>query len=136
MYKRIGFGLFQSCGNMWSVGRVSVFGLRWCGCCMWEVGSALGLEGWCYVSVSLDPLCRWQVQVSADYARRIAAHIWCTQSSILLHLIDICSLTCICLWKISQIQTCLCVVVGLGFVSTAPAFMRSSAIHPASSTKI
>ena len=31
------------------------------------------------------------------------------------------------LWQISQIQTCLCVVVGHGFVSTLPAFMRSRA---------
>ena len=53
------------------------------------------------------------------------------QCSILLHLIDICFLQWICLWQISHIQTCLCVVVGPGFVSTSPAFMRSSAIHPA-----
>ena len=38
---------------------------------------------------------------------------------------------CICLWQISQIQTCLCVVVGPGFVSMSPAFIRSSASHPA-----
>ena len=30
MDKRIGFGLYQSCGNSGSVGRVSVFGLRLC----------------------------------------------------------------------------------------------------------
>ena len=30
MDKMIGFGLYQLCGNMGSVGRVSVFGLRWC----------------------------------------------------------------------------------------------------------
>ena len=43
MDKRIGFGLYQSCGNRGSVGRV--FGFRWC---MWGVGSDLdqGLEGW------------------------------------------------------------------------------------------
>ena len=40
-------------------------------------------------------------------------------------------LPCICLWQISQIQTCMCVVVGPGFVSTSPAFMRDSASHPA-----
>ena len=31
--ERIGFGLYQtqsSCGNRWSVGRVPVFGMRWC----------------------------------------------------------------------------------------------------------
>ena len=32
--------------------------------------------------------------------------------------------------NISQIQNCLCVFVGPGFVSTSPAFMRSSASHP------
>ena len=54
------------------------------------------------------------------------------QCSILLHLIDICFLICICLWQISQIQTCLHVVVRPGLVSTSPAFMRSIASHPAS----
>ena len=59
------------------------------------------------------------------------AHLRYTQCSILLHLIDICFLTCICLWQISQIQTCLRVVVGPGLISTSPAFMRSIASHPA-----
>ena len=81
--------------------------------------------------MSLDSLCRWQVQVSVYCAWRITAHLRCTQCSILLHLMDICFLLCICLWQISQIQTCLCVVVEPGFVSTLPAFMRSSASHPA-----
>ena len=40
-------------------------------------------------------------------------------------------LTCICMWQISQINTCLRVVVGPGLVSTSPAFMRSIASHPA-----
>ena len=40
-------------------------------------------------------------------------------------------LTCICLWQISQIQTSLFNVVGPGLVSTSPAFVRSSASHPA-----
>ena len=31
MDERIGVELYHSCGNMVSVGRVSVFGLRWCG---------------------------------------------------------------------------------------------------------
>ena len=46
--ERIGFGLYQSCGNRESVGRVSVFGLRWCGGCGWEWvgGFDQGLEGW------------------------------------------------------------------------------------------
>ena len=39
--------------------------------------------------------------------------------------------TCMCLWQISQIQTCLRAVVGPGLVSTSPAFMRSIARHPA-----
>ena len=49
----------------------------------------------------------------------------------MLHLIDICFLTCICLLQISKIQTCLCVVVGPGLVSTSPDFMRSISSHPA-----
>ena len=72
--------------------------------------------------VSLDSLCRWQVQVSVYCAWRIPAHLRCTQCSILLHLMDICFLTCICLWQISQIQTFLFKVVGPGLVSTSPAF--------------
>ena len=45
MNERIGLGFYQSCGNRGSVGRVSVFWLRWCGC---GVGRGLdqGLEGW------------------------------------------------------------------------------------------
>ena len=62
--------------------------------------------------MSLDSLCRWQVQVSVYCAWRIPAHLRCTQCSILLHLMDICFLTCICLWQISQIQTFLFKVVG------------------------
>ena len=37
----------------------------------------------------------------------------------------------ICIWQISQIQTCLFKVVGTGLVSTSPAFVSNSAIHPA-----
>ena len=48
------------------------------------------------LGVSLDSLCRWQVEVSVYCAWRIAAHVRCTQCSILLHLMDICFLTCIC----------------------------------------
>ena len=55
----------------------------------------------------------------------------CTQSSNLLHFIDICFLTCICMWQISQIQTSYCVFVGPGLVSTSPVFMKSSASPPA-----
>ena len=81
--------------------------------------------------MSLDSLCRWQVQVSVYCAWRIPAHLRCTQCSILLHLMDICFLTCICLWQISHIQTRLFSVVGPGLVSTSPAFVSSSASHPA-----
>ena len=97
-------------------------------------GLGQGLGGFCGVMsvcvVSLDSLCRWQVQVSVYGVTRIPSHLRCTQCSILLHLIDICFLTCICLWQISQIQTYLRVVVGPGLVSTSPAFMRSIASHP------
>ena len=81
--------------------------------------------------MSLDSLCRWQVQVSVYCAWRIPAHLRCTQCSILLHLMDICFLTCICLWQISQIQTFLFKVVGPGLVSTSPAFVSSNSSHPA-----
>ena len=81
--------------------------------------------------MSLDSLCRWQVQVSVYCAWRIPAHLRCTQCSILLHLMDICFLTCICLWQISQIQTFLFKVVGPELVSTSPAFVSSSASYPA-----
>ena len=53
----------------------------------------------------------------------------CTQCSVLLHIIEICFLPCICLWQISNPD---CIVVGPGFVSTSPAFMRNSASYPAS----
>ena len=41
MDERIGFGLYQSCENKGSVGRVSVSWLRWCG---WGVDRGLGPE--------------------------------------------------------------------------------------------
>ena len=127
MDERTGFGLYQSCGNRVSVGRVSVFGLRWC---RWGMGRGLGGMVWCYVYASPDSLCRWQFQVSVYYVRHIPPSEVYKLCSTLLHLIDICFLPCICLWQISQIQTCLYVVVGPGSVSTLPAFMRSSASHP------
>ena len=80
--------------------------------------------------MSLDSLCRWQAQVSVHCAWRTHAHMRFTQCSILLHLMDICFLTCICLWQISQIQTRVFKVVGPGLVSTSPAFVSCSAIHP------
>ena len=66
--------------------------------------------------VSLDSLCRWQVQVSVYCARRIPAYLGCTRCSILLYCIDIGIPTCICMWQISQIQTFLHVVVRPGLV--------------------
>ena len=92
----------------------------------WVGGLDKGRERWCYVCVSLDSLCRWQVQVSVYCAWRIPVHLRCTQCSILLHLMDICFLTCICLWQISQIQTFLFKVVGPGLVSTSPAFLAAA----------
>ena len=62
MDERIGFGLFQCCGNRGGVGRVSV--------CVLVVAVQVGIgpgsggAGWCYVVVSLDFLCRWQVKAS------------------------------------------------------------------------
>ena len=35
------------------------------------LGPGSGAVGWCYVCVSLDSLCRWQVQVSVYCAWRI-----------------------------------------------------------------
>ena len=100
----------------------------------WVSGLCQGLGGWGGVMsvcvVSLDYLCSWQVQVSVYCARRIPVHLRFIQCSILLHLIDI-FLTCICLWQILQIQTCLRVVVGPRLVSPSPVFMRSIASHPA-----
>ena len=91
----------------------------------------VGTGGVLDVCLCLDSLCRWQVQVSVYCAWRIPAHLRCTQCSTLLHLMDICFLTCICLWQISHIQTRLFSVVGPGLVSTSPAFVSSSASHPA-----
>ena len=50
-------------------GGVGVVGVEWVG------GLDQGLEGWCYVCVSLDSLCRWQVQVSVYCAWRITAQL-------------------------------------------------------------
>ena len=137
MNERIEFGFYQFCGDRGSVGHVSVFWLwwcgwcGWCGWCRWGVTRGLGPGSGAKGGVSLDSLCRWQVQVSVYCVWRIPAYLRCTQCSILLHLMDICFLTCICLWQISQIQTCLFKAVGPGLVSTSPAFVSSSASHPA-----
>ena len=108
-----------------------VFWLRWCGWCRWRVGwgawTGVGSGGgWCYVCVRCESgfLCvDGRSKVSVYCAWRIPAHLRCTQYSILLHLMDICFLTCICLWQISQIQTFLFKVVGPGLVSTSPRFL-------------
>ena len=81
--------------------------------------------------VSLDYLCRWQAQVFVYCAWLIPAHLRCIQCSIMLHLMEICFLTCICLQWISKIQTRLFIVVGPALVSTPPAFVSSSTSHPA-----
>ena len=56
--ERIGFGLYQSCGDKGSVGHVSVFWLRWCGWCRWGMdrglGQGSGAVGWCYVCVRCE----------------------------------------------------------------------------------
>ena len=55
MDERIWFGFYQSCGNRGSVGRLSVFRLRWCG--EWVGCLDQGLEGCgglCYVCVSCE----------------------------------------------------------------------------------
>ena len=70
--ERIGFELYQSCGNRESVGRVSVFGLWRYGCCWGRSGCGLGswdriLEG--DVVLCLCVCCEygcfvWQVHVA------------------------------------------------------------------------
>ena len=130
MGESIGFGLYQLCDMCLCLGCSGVGGV---GGRVVGLGQSLGWWGgvMSLCVVSLDSLCRLQLWISVYYARRIPAHLRCTQCSILLHLIDICFLTCIGLWQISQIQTCLRVVVGPGLVSTLPAFMMSSANPPA-----
>ena len=55
------------------------------------MGSGKGLGpgservGWCYVCMSLDYLCRWQVQLSVYCARQISTILRYTQCSILFH---------------------------------------------------
>ena len=73
-------GFFKSYRNRDSVGRVSLFGFRWCYVCVsWESGFFL------FIACPSIVYC----------ARRLTAHVWCIQCSILLHLIDICFLPCI-----------------------------------------
>ena len=70
--------------------------------------------GWCYVCVCCESGFFVEI-VLGDCTRRILAHLRCTQYSILLHIINICFITCIYRWQISQIQTFLYVVVRPGF---------------------
>ena len=39
------------------------------------LGPGSGRVGWCYVCLTLDHLCMWQVQVYVYCARRIPAHL-------------------------------------------------------------
>ena len=77
--ERIGFVLYQSCGNRGSVGRVSVFRLQRCGWVawarVWKSGVVLCL---CVVVVSRYYVCRWRVQVLIYCARRIPVQLRCT----------------------------------------------------------
>ena len=54
----LGLGFTNPVGDRGSVGRVSVFWLRWCGLCGWGVGRRLGpgsgVVGWCYVCVRCE----------------------------------------------------------------------------------
>ena len=102
-----------SVGRVWMIGSGRV---RW--------GVLMSVWVW-----GLNIVCIWYVQVILYCVRRIAAYLRCNQ----LHFIDICIIPYIWLGKISQIQTCLRVVVGPGLVSRRPAFVRSSVRHPAGS---
>ena len=55
--------------------------------------------------VNLDFMSIWQVQVQVSVycSWRIPAHLRCTRFSIRLHIMDICSLPCICLKQISRL---------------------------------
>ena len=90
------------------------------------LGPGSGGVEWCYVCVSPDSLCRWQVQIYVYCSCRIPAHVRCTQCQ-----------SCCTLWISASYSVFVCgryrkcVVVGPGFVSTSPVFMMSSANHPA-----
>ena len=65
----------------------------------WVGDLGQGLGGWYGVkSVFVVSLDFSQVQLFVYCAKRIPAHLRCTQCSILLHIIHICFLTCISLW--------------------------------------
>ena len=75
--------------------------------------------------VRLDPLCIWQIQVFivlGGYLRILSApsiQSCCTLSTSSSYRVLVCS-------RYGKSRLFLCVVVGPGFVSTSPAFMRSS----------
>ena len=85
------------------------------------------MEGWCYVCVSLDFPCRWLVQVLC-LADTCASEVHPVFNPIAPygHL-----LSNMYLFIADIANPRLRDVVGPGFVSTSPAFMRSSASHPA-----
>ena len=80
------------------------------GVCRW-LGPGSGRKGgvMSVCVVSPDSLCRLQIQLYVYCAGQIPAHFNCIQCAIMLYLMDIFFPLCICLWMISQIQTCLCV---------------------------
>ena len=52
MDEKIGFGLYQSCGDRWRFGHVSVFlTVMWVGR---GLGPGSGAVGWCYVCVRCE----------------------------------------------------------------------------------
>ena len=63
------------------------------------------------LTFTAGPVCLCGVSSPWSVCEVVVVHLRCTQCSILLHLMDICFLTCICLWQISQIQTFLFKVV-------------------------
>ena len=54
MDERIGFGIYQSCGNRGSVGRVSVYGLRGVGGDWVWLGTGCRIVGWCFICASCE----------------------------------------------------------------------------------
>ena len=100
----------------------------WVVVCLWRgiVLSVLGVAVTFCVGV-------WMVHLQSGLYCRccICAHFRWTQC-VWLHLIEVCFLLN-CLWQRSQIQMTGVCVVGPGFDSTSPAFLRSSASQAAGS---
>ena len=100
--ERIGFGLYQS-GRQWDmclcfgcggVGGVGGGGGELVG------GLGQGLGGCCGVMSVCCESGFFVLMAGPCICVLCWAHLRCTQCSILVHLIDICFLTCICLWQI------------------------------------